>query len=76
MESRKVPRLWWKEDEAKAELEQVAVGAGGCGGRRMRRPAIPVRWRQIGPARRHMVFGWWTTRWAKARGSLRNKGSK
>lgn len=74
MESRKVPRLWWKEDEAEVEVEKVAVGAGGCGGRRTR-PAILARWRQIGPARRHMVFGWWTPRWVKARGSPRNKGS-
>jgi hypothetical protein len=61
MESRKVPpRLWWREDEAGAEAEKVAVEAEGLRGRRRRPPVISARWRRIGPARRHMVFGWWT----------------
>jgi hypothetical protein len=55
MESRKVPRLWWREDEAGAEAEKVSVGAGGPRGRRARRPAISARRRRIGPARLHMV---------------------
>jgi hypothetical protein len=62
MESRKVPpRLWWKEDGAGADAEMVAVGAEGPSGRRTRRPVISASWRRIGPARRHMVFGWWNS---------------
>jgi len=56
MESRKGPRQWWKEDEAGAEAEKVALGAGGPSGRRTRRTVISARWRRIRPARRHMVL--------------------
>jgi hypothetical protein len=78
MESRKVPpRLWWKEDEAGAEAEKVAVGAEGPRGRRKRRPVISARWRRISPARRHMIFGWWAPwNWSGNRYGLSILGSR